>query len=378
MVNKDLLQRYFNNACTAEEREQLASWLMEPRHREEVLTYLEEEWNQWRPSAEMLAQASAEANLPFSTLFAEAKAREQKSSPQTGRIFFFKNRVAGWTAVAAACVLVLTAGIGIGYYFKGKSHADTKEPMYFATAQTLRGQRSRVVLSDGSEVYLNAESRIRFSNGPSAKQVVYLEGEAFFKVPQKERQLIVKTKDMVANTKGSQFNISAFPKDSTVTISVANGQTEISPNEERTTFPLMALRKARRDSTAKQDTAAAKPKTMPMLLIRPVTVNANETVTFDRNKQITSTPARLNEEELRSWKEGFLYFNHADSAGLVDRLQRWFDVDVTLKTEGQPLKTLNCGFRNATLDDVLEHIGNELGLDYRIEGKHIYLTKRTR
>jgi ferric-dicitrate binding protein FerR (iron transport regulator) len=377
-VNKDLLKRYFNNACTLEEKEQLLSWLSDPRHREEILQHIDEEWSQWLPSAEDLDQASKEASLPFSTLFHEAMAREKKKAQPGGRLFQMKTRLARITTIAAACILLLLAGTWIGYYYHGRSKAEQKEPMYFTTAQTLRGQRSRVVLSDGSEVYLNADSRISFSSGMNARQVVYLEGEAFFKVPKKERQLIVKTKDLVANTKGSQFNISAFPKDSIVTVSVENGKTEISPNDERTTFPLIALRKARRDSTAQKDSGAARPKTMPMALIRPVTVNANETITFDKNNKITTTPARLNEEELRSWKEGFLYFNHSDSAAIVDKLERWFDMDVSLKADGLPLKTLNCGFRNATLTDVLDHIGNELGLDYRVEGKHIYLTKRTK
>jgi len=43
----------------------------------------------------------------------------------------------------------------------------------------------------------------------------------------------------------------------------------------------------------------------------------------------------------------------------------------------QAVKTQGTGQR-LTLTDVLDHIGNELGLDYRVEGKHIYLTKRTK
>jgi ferric-dicitrate binding protein FerR (iron transport regulator) len=209
--------------------------------------------------------------------------------------------------------------------------------------------------------------------------VVYLEGEAFFKVPEKEKPLIIKTRDLVATTKGSQFNISAFPKDSTITVSVEKGKTEISTNNEKT-FPLIALRIPHRDSTARNDTAAATPesKTMPMLAIRPLVIKANESVTYDKHNKLATAPARLNEEELRSWKDGFIYFNHPDSAALVDKLERWFDVEVSLNTGGIPLKTMNCGLKNATLVEVLDHIGNDLGLDYRIEGKHVYLDRRTK
>jgi|GEM_PF-1646004 len=380
LVNKDLLKRYFDNACTPEEREKVALWLSDPGHREEVLLYMDGEWDQWVPSAEALAEATKEADLSFNTLFRQVRNAEERSSGKVLSLFGRKSRMFRIISGVAASLLFLLAGAWIGYYYHGKALSEGKAPVYYATAQTLRGQRSRLVLSDGSEVYLNAESRLSFSNEASAHQVVYLEGEAYFKVPNKDRRLIVKTKDLVASTRGSQFNISAFPKDSTVTVSVENGRTEISRNNEKT-FPLTALRIPGRDSVVLKDSTVGnpKPKLMPMMAIRPIVVlKANEAVTYDKNNKLTSTPARLNEEELSSWKDGFIYFNHTDSAALVDKLERWFDVDVSLNMNGVPLKPLNCGFRNATLHQVLAHIGNELNLDYRVEGRHVFLNRRSK
>lgn len=379
LVNKDLLKRYFENACTSEEREKVAAWLSDPRHREEVLTYMEGEWDHWLPSGEDIDAARKEADLPFSTLFRQATAAEKKNSGKIFPLFVGRSRTIKVLSGVAASLLFLVAGAGIGYYYHGSTRQELKGSLYYATAQTLRGQRSKLVLSDGSEVYLNAESRLSFSNESTSRPVVYLEGEAFFKVPEKEKPLIVKTRDLVATTKGSQFNITAFPRDSTVTVSVEKGRTEITANNEKT-FPLIALRIPHRDSTARKDTAAGKsgPNTMPMLTIRPVVIKANESVTYDRYNKLAAVPAKLNEEELRSWKEGFIYFSHADSAALVDKLERWFDVEVILNTGGIPLKTMNCGFKNATLAEVLEHIGNEQGLDYRIDGKRVYLSRRTK
>lgn len=378
-MNKDLLKRYFENTCTPDEREKVALWLSAPQHREEVLAYMEEEWGHWLPSKEDLDAAAKEADLPFSTLFRQATAAEKRGSGKLVSLFAGKSRTTKILSGIAASLLFLLAGAWIGYYYHGRSLQGSKAPLYYATAQTLRGQRSKLVLSDGSEVYLNAESRLSFSNEVSTRPVVYLEGEAFFKVPEKEKPLIIKTRDLVATTKGSQFNISAFPKDSTVTVSVEKGKTEISANSEKT-FPLVALRIPHRDSVVRNDTAAATPgsKIMPMLAIRPLVIKANESVTYDKHNKLATAPARLNEEELRSWKDGFIYFNHPDSAALVDKLERWFDVEVSLNTGGIPLKTMNCGLKNATLVEVLDHIGNDLELDYRIEGKHVYLSRRSK
>ncbi len=379
LVNKDLLKRYFENVCTSEEREQVAIWLSDPGHRGEAMAYIEAEWQQWQPSEEELHTAIKEANLPFNTLFRQATAAEKKSAGKIFSLLAGRSRTVKVLAGVAASLLFLVIGAGIGYYYQGNPRQASKGSLYYATAQTLRGQRSKLVLSDGSEVYLNAGSRLSFYSEASARPVVYLEGEAFFKVPEKDRPLIVRTRDLVATTKGSQFNISAFPKDSTVTVSVEKGKTEITANNEKT-FPLMALRILHRDSTARKDTAAADPlpATMPMLAIRPVVIKANESVIYDKHNRSAAAPTRLNEEELRSWKEGFLYLSHADSAALVDKLERWFDVEVTLNTGGISLKSMNCGFKNASLIEVLEHIGKEQGLDYRIDGKHVYLSRRTK
>jgi transmembrane sensor len=378
-VNKDLFKRYFDNNCTTEEREQVMLWLEDPSHRDEVLQFMDEEWVEWNPSAAALKAAADEMNLPFGTLLRQARAHEESSPGRIRWLSGGKMRIVRIASGVAASLLFLVAGAYIGYQYKGKPSQAGKAPIYYATAQTLRGQRSKVVLADGSEIYLNAESKLSFSNEVSAHQVVYLEGEAFFKVPEKEKPLIVKTRDLVASTKGSQFNISAFPKDSTVTISVQNGKTEISTNIEKI-FPLMALRIAGHDTATVIRTDSPgekqKPKTMPMAVIRRVVVNANESVTFDKTNKLTTPPARLTEEELKSWKDGFMYFNRADSAGVVDKLQRWFDVEVILDTDQVPIKTLNCGFRNPTLTEVLTHISKELNLEYRIEGKKVYLNRR--
>lgn len=376
-MNKDLVKRYFDNSCTSGERDQVMLWLQDPAHREEVLAFMEMEWGDWKPSEDVLASAAREMDLPFSSLMRKASAHEGDSPV---RIVSGRRKLVNLISGIAASLLFLLAGAYIGYQYKGRSgRAGVKPPVYYATAQTLRGQRSKVVLGDGSEIYLNAESRLSFSSEAASRQVIYLEGEAFFKVPEKEKPLIVKTRDVVALTKGSQFNISAFPKDSVVTITVQHGKTEISANNEMT-FPLMALRKPGQDSVTAQkpDSLAneTKPRTMPLMSLRRVVVNANESVTFDKTNKQAAPPTRLTDEELRSWKDGFMYFNHADSAGLVDKLQRWFDVEVILHTDGAGMKTLNCGFKNPTLMEVLNHISNELNLEYRIDGRKVYLNKR--
>ena len=370
-MNREFLKRYFDNTCTPAEREEVTQWLSDPRQREEVLQYMEGEWKESLFSLAELEKAAAELSLPFETLFRLTGTKETVIPGKTGRLPSWRKM----TVAAAASCLFLLAGVYIGYHYHHRAPATENEVVYYADAGIYKGQRSRLMLSDGSEIYLNADSRITIPSESNARQVVYLEGEAYFKIPNKEKPLIIKTKDFVASSKGSQFNISAFPKDSTMTVSVEKGKAEISSNTEHGFPPMLSLRIPSRDSTSKQDSAAAKPKVMPMLAIRIMTVQANECVTFDNRSKVAAAPVHLTEEEASAWKDGIIYFRQVDSAELVNKLDRWFDVDVSLNTAGIPLKPHNCGFKNATLLDVLRHIASEQGLEYRIEGRHVYLNR---
>src|SRR6186713_2477036 len=96
LVNKDLLKRYFDNACTPEERE-------------EVLLYMDGEWDQWVPSVEALAEATKEADLSFNTLFRQVRNAEERSSGKVLSLFGRKSRMLRIISGVAASLLFLLA-----------------------------------------------------------------------------------------------------------------------------------------------------------------------------------------------------------------------------------------------------------------------------
>ena len=83
-----------------------------------------------------------------------------------------------------------------------------------------------MILSDGTWVYLNAESVITYPQKfVGEKREVTLEGEAYFQVTaSKERPFVVKTKDMDVLVTGTEFNVKAYPDESNVQTTLLRGK----------------------------------------------------------------------------------------------------------------------------------------------------------
>ena len=93
------------------------------------------------------------------------------------------------------------------------------------------GKRSKIILSDGSVVHLNAGTKFVFPEKfASNKRTVFLSGEAFFEVAEnKERPFVVKTieEKILIEVLGTKFNVSAYPIDSDVLTVLTEGKLKL-------------------------------------------------------------------------------------------------------------------------------------------------------
>ncbi len=274
MVDKELLNRYFENQATGEEIKQAEEWLTDETNKEDILKYIENAY----------ASSNGESAVrPFDEIFDKINA---DASPRAKIVSIKQKWIWG---VSAACVLFLLLGGWIGYTLKDRSYPVNDWGM--KTAQTGKGKFAQLTLSDGSEVYLGGDSKISFPVEMNVHPVVYLEGEAVFNLPDKNKTLTVKTRDLVTVARHSKFTISAFAKDSTVTVAVEKGKAEVSKNDEvhpmlKLRIPMMNLRIPAKDSASAKDTGKTLRKVIPMTLLTPaITIRENEQITYDKNSE---------------------------------------------------------------------------------------------
>ncbi|MDR1919494.1 MAG: FecR domain-containing protein [Tannerellaceae bacterium] len=135
-----------------------------------------------------------------------------------------KARLLGaWTRAAAVGILVL-----LGSYFYHHWPAAEKA-MAMQTISVPAGQRVNLILSDGTEVWLNARSTLRYPVSFNTKErVLELDGEAYFEVAQdKKHPFVVHTTKGKIQALGTGFNVEAYSSDSKFVTSLMHGSVQV-------------------------------------------------------------------------------------------------------------------------------------------------------
>lgn len=202
------------------------------------------------------------------------------------------------------------------------------------------GKRLQLVLSDGSMVFLNSGSSLRYpvrftNNGP---REVFLDGEAFFEVEKDvQHPFLVHGRDLEIKVLGTKFNVSAYPGDGTVNTTLAQGSVEI------------------RDKWA---------------LVAPVILEPEQRAIYGVSGH-TMEVAKVNVDEYIAWTRGELWFQSRTFPQILKVLERHFDVTIINAYPYLDGQSFFARFNGQTLEEVLQLFQNSEPFDYVINGKTI-------
>ncbi|MFC3196656.1 FecR family protein [Parapedobacter deserti] len=368
-MERSVLERYFDNTCSREEREEVREWLADERHSEDVKHLLSTLWSNFDEAkwAAMGGQPPQYEQIQ-SAIPALAVGAEGVPVKRLKRSSIYDK----WLYVAAACVgFVVTIG-ALLWLDRGSISGDE-----YITVHTEKGERKQITLSDGSEIYLNADSWVAYPREMEMQHAaIYIEGEAFFNMTESDKPRIIKAGGVEtrAVAGSSKFNITAFPADSVVTVSVDDGRAEI-----RTEYgPLLKLRRPEqsRDSVLPL-TKLRFPETTPLIKLRPaVKMEKREYAVVHKERGEVNSSAILDEKKAFGWKDGILYFEDAGAHEIAHTLERWYGVKISFCKEYLHLDTYSAEFNNAQLPSVLSDLSRSLQLNYTQEGNEIYLCSK--
>lgn len=161
----------------------------------------------------------------------------------------------------------------------------------FNTLNTPRARQEQLVLSDGTRVWLDAESSIRFPETFGAQRKVEVTGQAFFEVAKNPgKPFIVETPNQTIKVLGTSFNVAAYPGENTVTTLVEGSVRVVKGSDS--------------------------------LLLTPGQQVADDGA-------LRKAPADI--ELSTAWKNGLTAFHKATIQTIMRQVQRWYDVDVEYK-----------------------------------------------
>ncbi|WP_051959826.1 FecR family protein [Sphingobacterium sp. ML3W] len=170
------------------------------------------------------------------------------------------------------------------------------------TINTPKGGEYQVTLPDGSKVWLNAMSSLTY-HIPFApnNRTVHIEGEAYFEIAKdSKRPFIVHANQVEVKVLGTHFNVSAYASDPEIKTTLLEGSVQISNNA-------LAQRSSPVIMTPGQQAIVSTIKSDPIKLIQIDTADA------------------------MSWRNGYFIFHREDIHGVMEKVGRWYDLDIKFK-----------------------------------------------
>ena len=237
-------------------------------------------------------------------------------------------------------VRVATSSQGIVYEEHGKGMV-TEE--YNKLTTPVGGEYS-LVLSDGTKVFLNADSELKypveFSDG---KRIVDLKGEAYFEVHKDSlRSFIVRMNGAEVTVLGTSFNVNTYGDDGQIYTTLVNGSVRVSSMKNK------------QEEILKPGMQSVMNVQSGLLTVRKVDV-----------------------EPYVAWREGRFVFRAMTLDLIMRQLQRWYDFEVFYQnSELKDYEFRGVIKRDMELDKVLSVIKATTNVDFEVKGKVITIIKR--
>ncbi|MFA4870577.1 MAG: FecR family protein [Pedobacter sp.] len=236
-----------------------------------------------------------------------------------------------------------TADGTLVYEVSKLSQQSNQEETLYNTIETPKGGQYQVNLPDGTKVWLNAASSLKYpTQFIGSKRIVELDGEGYFEVAKsKHQKFIVKNDMQQVEVLGTHFNINAYKDEASVKTTLLEGSVRVSFNAEKNKEQSRLLKPGQQSE-----------KTGENIDVKNVDV-----------------------ENVIAWKKGDFIFNGEELSGIMRKIARWYDVKVIYKGDFDDLRFGGYISRSKNISSVLGIMESTGKIHFKIEGKRITVLK---
>ena len=317
-TSENLINKFISGQRLSDEEFILFNdFLNDLHYRDELIRFLEKNWQQSQPE---------EVALQFEQI--REKIRVSSLKVKMNRLFIALSK-------AAAILFIPLIAAVLYFYFNQPISSE------MLTLSTEKGEFTHVILPDGSRVWLNVDTKLSYpADYGLGSRKLELEGEAYFEVKKDEElPFEVTSGNLTTTALGTRFVISAYPESSVIKSSLLEGSVEI-----------------KYGNTYK--------------IIEP-----GQQLALDKNKQALVLKAFSEEYEL-SWKNNQLVFRLTQFNHVISILEKWYDISIVYNPELFKSETLTVRFEKyETLEHVLKVISKVKGFNYKVEGNNVKIKK---
>ena len=203
------------------------------------------------------------------------------------------------------------------------------------------GQKSRILLRDGSIVWLNAESKLTYSTDFNKNtREIQLEGEAFFEVAKNpDKPFRVSTNGLIITAVGTSFNVQAYNDSKTEKVALNSGKVKIET----------IYKDDKNDHTF---------------------LNPGQMVLYNTDKMEMKKMTFRGDDPF-CWKDGRIVFYHATFEEVRKTLSRWYNVDIKVTGQLKREWDYSTSFEHETLENILKSLKFSENIDYSLNGSKV-------
>ncbi|HEV2482866.1 MAG TPA: FecR domain-containing protein [Puia sp.] len=263
-----------------------------------------------------------------------------------------------WRWMAAAVVILAVAGTAVWYF---RSDRDPSRMQYVDKMLNVgNGHRSKIILGDGTTVWLNAGSRLYYPDVfTGGKREVTLDGEGFFDVAKHEGMpFLVHAGKITIKVLGTRFNVKAYRDEPAVSTTLISGKVQVMMDGE-------------------PDKKIVLSPNEKLTVMNPVpeTGATPDLVGNALHYQVQGVP-KAGDDSLpeTAWIENRLAFSNETFEEVARMLERRYDVQIDIADERLKEAHLSGVFEKETIGQVLDILQMTTKFKYSIEGKKVRLT----
>lgn len=333
-LNIESLDRFMRGETSPEEEQLLLEWFRNSASKDEILEFYQQRWTE-ASEDELPAEIQGRMYLHIKERMHEIENQHREEEKRT---FKLKSSFTRFLPYAATILLCISISFSF-YLYTQKNLSATNE--YIVSAE--KGQRASVTLPDGTKVWLNSHTELRYKSDYGVKERnVFLNGEAYFEVSKdKEHRFVVNAGEMAVEALGTAFNVKAYNEDPDFVATLFEGSIKAGTGDDNN-----------------------------------VILTPDQHVSLNRKSKSLTVGISENVLYARMWRNNELAFEKEKLDDIAVLLNRMYNVQLKFKSDKLRQYRFSGVIKNNSLDNVIEIISLTAPIIYESHGDTIILDEK--
>jgi len=361
-----LIVRHLKGEISADEKKELFAWVYKSTENEKLFYTLKDIWETAKYRQVVMKSETDGEWEKFALIAIRKKTLKFTEHQKMLRKLYRGLKIAAF--------VVLAFGIGI------LTQRLLPQKEVYACVKVPFGAKTEVELADGSKVWVNSGSTLKYPARMDGKEVhLYLHGEAFFDiVSNPNRKLNVKTSTINIQVLGTTFNVRSYDDEGEVETTLVKGLISVS-GQIGDKFIEPVVLKPREQMRLIKGNMELTVKNMDEKTASPIMKNeANSDAVKPVVRPTLEVKERVDLVPITSWKENKLIFKNERFEKLAREMERWYDVRINIE-DSLLLSAVYTGtFEKETIEQAMKALSLSLPFTYRIEKNEIHVIKKIR